>query len=163
MNGGGQMETTAIPKTRRPSAGRSRPLRSPGPAKRGAVLVLALVCLLVVASLGVSLTRSLVEEQRQSQRRHQQLQALWVAESAVQRAAAALRASPDYRGETWQIDAEEIGGRWPAEAVIRVAPVESHQSLRRSVGRARYPKREHCGILQQREILIELPSAGESP
>jgi type II secretory pathway component PulK len=131
-------------------------------SRRGAVLVLAMVCLLVVATIGVALTQLLVEEHRQARQRQYQLQALWLAESAVQRAATQLRVSPDYEGETWQIEARSMGSRWPAEAVIRIEPVESEQMLRRIVVQARYPKRELYGVLQQRQILIQLPTAGES-
>ena len=137
-------------------------MRKPRQRRRGAALVLAMVCLLVVATISVALTRLLVDEHRQAQRQQQQLQALWVAESAVQRAAVQLRASSDYEGETWQIDAETMGGKWPAEAVIRIEPVESHETLRRIVVHAQYPKREQYGILQKRQILIELPTSGES-
>ena len=138
-------------------------MRAPRPVRRGAALVLALVCLLVVATLGVAVTRLLMDEHRQANRRQQQLQALWVAESAVQRAAVQLQTSLDYEGETWDIDAGSMGTRWPAQAVIRVEPVESHERLRRIVVQAHYPKRELYGILQKRQILIEIPTSGESP
>jgi hypothetical protein len=73
-----------------------------------------------------------------------------------------LRTSPDYDGETWQIDAETMGGKWPAEVVIRIEPVESHETLRRIVVHAQYPKREVYGALQKRQILIERPISGEA-
>ena len=138
-------------------------MRKPRQLRRGAALVLAMVCLLVVATISVALTRLLVDEHRQAQRRQHQVQALWVAESAVQRAAVQLRASSDYGGETWRIDAATMGGKWPAEAVIRIEPVESHETLRRVVVHVHYPKREVYGALQERQILIELPTSGESP
>lgn len=137
-------------------------MSNPKQRRRGAALVLAMVCLLVVATISVALTRALLDEHRQAQRRQHQLQALWVADSAVQRAAAQLKSSTDYEGETWQIDKEAMGGKWSAEAVIQIEPVESHESLRRIVVHARYPKHDLYGILQKRQILIELPTSGES-
>ena len=130
--------------------------------RRGVALVLALVCLLVVAAIGTAIVQTLARERQQMQRQQLQTQTTWVAESAIQRAAGQLSMDAEYAGETWSIDAEAVGGQWPAEAVIRIEPVESDETVRRVLVTARYPKRPQFGIVQEREIEIKLPTTGES-
>jgi Tfp pilus assembly protein PilX len=72
--------------------------------RRGGGLVVALVTLLVVTSLMGSLIRSLLVEMRQSRHEAADLQAQWLAEAALDRAAAKLRSQADYAGETWNVD-----------------------------------------------------------
>lgn len=131
--------------------------------RRGVVLAFVLVCLFVVAAVGAALLRATVAEHRQETRRQHQVQAMWLAESAVQRAAAHLAAAPDYQGETWQIDAAALGDRWAAAAVIRVEAIEADPAARRIVVEARYPEDQQHRVVQRREITIRLPVPGESP
>jgi type II secretory pathway pseudopilin PulG len=131
-------------------------------ARRGFTLMLALVCLLVVAIIGAATVQALLREHKQLQQQQLRDQTFWVAESAIGRAVARLGADAEYTGETWQIAAEEVDGEWPAEAVIRVERVETDQSTRRIFITAHYPKRPLYGIIQQREITIKLPTSGES-
>jgi hypothetical protein len=49
-----------------------------------------------------------------------QIQAGWLAESGIQRAAARLAADANYRGETWNVSAEDLGGRDAGAVAIRV-------------------------------------------
>ena len=131
--------------------------------RRGVVLAFALVCLFVVAAIGAALLRATVDEHRQETRRQHQTQAMWLAESAVQRAAAQLAASPDYQGETWRIDAAALGDRWAASAAIRVEKIEGDPAARRIVVEARYPEDQQYRVLQRRQITIRLPVTGENP
>ena len=124
--------------------------------------MLALVCLLVVAIIGAATVQTLLRERKQVRQQQLRDQTFWVAESAIGRAAARLGADAEYTGETWQIEAKEVGGQWPAEAVIRVERVETDESARRILVTAHYPKRPLYGIIQQREITIKLPTSGES-
>jgi type II secretory pathway pseudopilin PulG len=131
-------------------------------SRRGIALILALVCLLVVAIVGAGTVQTLLREQHETQHHQLQIQTFWVAESAIQRAAAQLQRKAGYTGETWQIDAKDVGGEWPAEAVIRVEPVEGNATTRRVHVTARYPKRPLYGMIQERNIAIELPTLGET-
>lgn len=74
------------------------------PYRRGGGLVVALVTLLVVTSLMGSLIRSLLVEMRQSRHEAADLQAHWLAEAALDRAATKLRSQTDYAGETWKVE-----------------------------------------------------------
>jgi Tfp pilus assembly protein PilX len=122
--------------------------------RRGVVLACVLVCLLVVAAIGASMLRSTLEEHRQGARREHQIQAMWLAESAVQRAAARLAATPDYQGETWSLDAAALGGRWPATAVIRIETADTEPTARRIVVEARYPEDARQRVVQRRQVTI---------
>jgi Tfp pilus assembly protein PilX len=129
---------------------------------RGAAMIVTIVCLVVIAALGASLLRSLVAEHRQALRRHDQLQAFWLAESAVQRGVARLAAAPDYAGEDWRVEIGARGRRVPARTTIRVEAVTGDAQARRIVVEARCPAEGAESVLQQREIVVALDHPGES-
>jgi hypothetical protein len=76
--------------------------------QRGAILIVVLVCLAVAAAMSVVVVRQIAAERHVVQMNHRSLQALWLAEAGVERAAARLAADPKYAGETWTIPAEEL-------------------------------------------------------
>lgn len=73
--------------------------------RRGAALVIALIALLLVGVLGAQLARSAILQHEQVRHEEWQIQAEWLAESALDRAAATLKSNPDYQGEVWQATA----------------------------------------------------------
>ena len=77
---------------------------------RGAILVVIIVCFVVAATLFVLLARSAVAERRAAETRYWSLQAQWLGEAALERAAARLATDPKYDGETWTVPAEEFAG-----------------------------------------------------
>jgi len=83
----------------------SRPIHR---RRRGGGLIVAMVTLLVVTSLMGSVIRSLLVEMRQGRQAAAELQAYWLAEAAIVRAAARLRSSSDYSGETWNVDLSPV-------------------------------------------------------
>jgi hypothetical protein len=85
--------------------------------RRGAVLVMALACLVIVGVLQVLLVQAAVARRRLSQEQALRHQARWLAEAGIERAAARLATEADYRGETWQVPAEDLpaAGRSAAE------------------------------------------------
>jgi type II secretory pathway component PulK len=86
----------------------------------GVVLALVLICLTVtMLILGVMLKR-VAWSYRFTRLRHHQLQAQWLADSAMERALAQLQQDFDYRGETWRLTAADMGGRFEAQAMITV-------------------------------------------
>ena len=122
------------------------------PCQRGAVLVMVLVCLLVVATIGSLLARQMIGEQRQLRRQEDQVQAFWIAESAVQRGRAQEAASDDYTGETWSLDGETLGRKRSAEVKIQTpAAAESaadsmHIEVRLQVGAGQFTQRRDVSI-----------------
>ena len=72
-----------------------------GQRRRGAVMIIALICLLMATVMVTSLARTAVLERERVIRDEWQLQAEWLAESALDRAV--LRSGdPEYDGETWR-------------------------------------------------------------
>jgi Tfp pilus assembly protein PilX len=110
------------------------------PARRGAVLA-AVIVALIVASLvfgallkAGSLERRLVRSQQDKQ------QAVALAESALERAAAQLAADAAYAGETWRLSPADVGGRDAGAVVIQVESVSGAPSRRHVTVAASYPQ-----------------------
>jgi type II secretory pathway component PulK len=109
---------------------------------------MAMVALLVVMLVAGALVRSLIAAHRQSRQYADELQAQWLAEAGLARAAARLRADANYQGEVWTVplgadatnadeNAKEIG-----QATITVEP-----TTKRITVEAIYPTDEHRRIL----------------
>ncbi|HEY2827919.1 MAG TPA: hypothetical protein VGJ04_09990 [Pirellulales bacterium] len=134
----------------------SRAFKSRGRHRRGAVLVAALVEFIVAAAILFAVLQAVVGHQRQLLAGRQQIQAQWLAQAGIDRAVAQLQKSPDYRGETWRVSADELDGIAPAEVQIRLETVpERTDDLHLSV-QAKYPADSvHC-VQQTRETTIHL-------
>jgi len=120
----------------------SRP-PTPG-SRRGAALVMAMVALLVVSLVAAGLVRSLLAAHRQSHRYAHELQAQWLAEAGLARAAAKLHADAAYQGETWQAELAESG-----QVTITIEPATKKISVE-----AIYPIEEHRRVLARRESTL---------
>jgi hypothetical protein len=124
--------------------------------RRGAALVVALVTLLVVTVMTGTVVRSLLAAHRQSRLRQDELQAQWLAESAVARARAQLLRLPEYKGETWQPAISSSGGDAPTGlAKITAGEVESRPGFVRIAVDASYLN-HHRRVTVQREYTVPL-------
>jgi Tfp pilus assembly protein PilX len=101
--------------------------------RRGAALFLTLVTLAIVTLIAAEVLRSMIAAQRQSRLAADELQAQWLAESAVAKALVQSRSQPEYQGETWRAD---IGDR-AGVAEIRVE--RSSDGPSRIVVETRFP------------------------
>jgi len=110
-----------------------------GRPPRGAVIVVVLVCFGLVAVLLASAVRLTVAGRQMAQRQWCEVQAAWLAESGLERAAARLVADPSYAGETWQLTAEQLGLPNPARVEIRVSQAPGHSNRRLTHVQADYP------------------------
>lgn len=126
-------------------ASRARPA-----SRRGAVLFAALLALGIVLMLAAVLARASLAQHRQSLRRQQELQALWLAESAAERAAARLAADASYQGETWRPASSDDAGA--GEASIRIEPTED--GGRRIAIEARFPADPVWGVVARKQIRL---------
>ena len=88
--------------------------------RRGAVLVAVMVCLTVITILCGTLLKLSLAEQKQVRLDECRLQAEWLAESGLERAAARLATAGDYAGETWELRAAELGVSGAATVRISV-------------------------------------------
>jgi type II secretory pathway component PulK len=116
--------------------------RSRPPQRRGAALLIILVVFAVTMALAGVWTRRTLTSHRGQQLAAERLQARWLAEAGVRRAAAQLSADADYDGEQWTIAAEDLQLRQSAGVLIQVEPAEEDGQYRLTA-RARYPQNEH--------------------
>lgn len=132
--------------------------------RRGGGLVVAMVTLLVVTMLMGSIIRSLLVELRQNRQEVAQVQAHWLAEAALARAAARLRSSSDYQGETWKVDlplnATSVTNS-SGVVEIRVHPGKEGQPSRISV-EAKYPDDPRRQVKVERAVSIPLSKKTQS-
>ena len=135
--------------------------------RRGAVLAALLICLLLVMLVSAALVRGLVVQNRLVRNESQRLQAIWLAESAVDRAIVKLRSDAAYDGETWAASLGEPDD--PADddaangvAVIRVEAVAGAADQRTIRVEARWPDDPVFRVLEQRQLIVDLVDSGES-
>lgn len=116
------------------------PRKLPQPKhRRGAILVVILVCFVVAAAMFVLLGRQSVTQRREAEAQLWTAQAQWIAEAAIERAAARLTADAKYAGETWAISAVELGAKEGAQARIRVENFADRPNRRLVRVEADYP------------------------
>ena len=108
-------------------------------ARRGALIVVVMVCLLVAGMLIASLLKLTLWQDRQMNYEQARLQAAWLADAGLDRAAGRLAREPTYAGETWQISAAELGGPDAAVVVIRLQNAEAAARQRTIVVEAVFP------------------------
>jgi Tfp pilus assembly protein PilX len=113
-------------------------LRSRG-CNRGAVLIVVLLCFAVAATVFVLVARQALMASRVATTELWTAQAQWVAEAAVEKAAARLAADANYAGETWTIPAAGLSGANGAVAKIRVESVADRPNRRLVRVEADYP------------------------
>lgn len=104
----------------KPSSISSKPQQKHGVYRRGTIILIPLVCLVLsLAVIGELLKQSSLEL-KQLKKEQYHLQAIWLADAAAQRAIDKLSTQQDYQGETWALLPEEIGGAFPGEVIINV-------------------------------------------
>jgi Tfp pilus assembly protein PilX len=130
---------------------------------RGTALAVALCTLLIVMLIAGAVVRMLVASQRQTRRNQDELQAQWLGDAALLRAAAQLHVQADYTGETWRplIGAAAADRRGVAE--IRVEHDVSRRDLRRVVVVAHYPDHEWQRATAERERTLTIRPTRSTP
>ncbi|MCX7428247.1 MAG: hypothetical protein NTW96_21790 [Planctomycetia bacterium] len=135
----------------------------PGRPCRGVALVIAIVCLAVASALLVSVARLSVARRSASRAQEWRAQAGWLADSAIERAAARLRGNPRYPGETWNVPADALGG---SAGVVRIEiqiPADRPETREVRVT-ADYPDDpEHRARESRRVIVTVTNSTGDKP
>ena len=129
--------------------------------RRGAAMVIALVCLSVVMLLSATIVRNLVFHQRQTRADQQRLQALWLAESAVDRAYAALRSDPEFTSSVWHVELAGAHGTQTGVAEITVELDEGLPRQRRVRVVARWPDDPVYGSVHRKNLIVNLPESGD--
>jgi len=126
--------------------------------RRGMVLAAALVVFLLCTAMVCTLLQGVINHERQV-RDHRQLdQARWLADAGIDRAIAQVRQSDAYRGETWKVSADELGGIADGKVTITVQAVDEHLGELRVTAQADYPDDDVHRVRQSRETTIHLKS-----
>jgi Tfp pilus assembly protein PilV len=123
--------------------------------------MVVLVSIGILAVLLVSILRLAAAERRALRAEQWRTQAAWLAESAVERAAARLEADSSYAGETWTIPPEELDGRDPASVSISVETSAGQPSRRVVRVVADYPSQFQDRVRRSRQVVLDL-SQGET-
>ena len=126
------------------------------PGRRGVALLTAIVCLAVIAIIGGVLVKVMVAQRQQTRIEERKLQAQWLAEAGLERAAAKLADSKDYAGETWQIAATEFVGRGTATVRITVETVAAEPNKRWVKVQADFPADSSARARQSKEAVVQV-------
>ncbi len=138
-------------------------MHSPRHRRRAAILLIVLGCFVVAAGLLASLMQNAFLARAQSDARHHEMQASWLAESAVARARSQLAANAEYRGETWTIPAAELSAAKGGVVQILVTPLEDISRWQIEVI-SDYPDHPEQRVRKRRQVVISVqPTASDPP
>ena len=141
-----------------------RPSQAQGratPTRRGTALVVVLIGMAVATMIFLSVLKLIAVQRQSVELQTRQIQAGWLAESAIERAAARHSADATYRGETWNISAQDIAGRDGATIAIRVDDVPGKPDRRSVHVEADYPADPYQRARQICEVIVAV-KAGSS-
>ena len=116
-------------------------------------LVFVLVCMTVVIISLLAMVQRVTMSHRMGLQRERQIQARWLVEAGLDRAAARLRTQSTYEGESWQPQVDGIGGRGPAKVDIVVEATEVTNQLRVHVT-AFYPDQDGLRIRAEQVVYV---------
>ncbi len=128
--------------------------------RRGTIIVVAMVILLVFMAIGSTLVGSVLQTRTQLIREEQFLQTSLLVEAGLRRGFAQLRNDAAYKGETWQIAADLAASLDPAKVVIVIAESADTKGERVVSATAEYPAGTPNPIRITRELSV---SQRESP
>jgi len=126
--------------------------------RRGTILVIALTTLLVVTLVAGAVLRGYLQSYRQLRREQDQLQAQWLADSALDRAASRLGADPKYAGETWKVELpSSTGDVTLGNVTITVESEPDQPESRRIAVAARFPDEDYRRTIAERTLTVSKP------
>jgi hypothetical protein len=102
-------------------------------------MVPAMVCLVLVGLLCAAVLRLAHTQRGVVVAEEHRMQAEWLAESGLARAAARLADDPGYKGEIWDVAAGSLGGDEPGVVRIAVEAVKDAPKRRRVRAEADFP------------------------
>jgi type II secretory pathway component PulK len=124
--------------------------------RRGAILAVTIVCLIVAVAMLTAILSEATARRRQTRVALWQVQAQWLAESGLERAAWRLAGDPNYSGERWTLPAEEFHGDAAAAVTIEVEAVAGQPRRRLVRAQADYPDDPHDRARQSKQTVVEL-------
>jgi Tfp pilus assembly protein PilX len=124
--------------------------------RRGMILILILACLAIATMLLITGVKLAISSHRIARTFGWSVQAQWLAESGMERAAAKLAADADYNGETWKIPAKDLGGDDAGMVKIEVKPIPERSNGRMVKVEAAFPDDPQDRVRYSKELILEL-------
>jgi len=124
--------------------------------QRGLAIVPAFVCLVLVTLFCGVLLKLAASHRALVRSESNKTQVDWLVESGMEKAAAKLLANPDYRGETWELAANEMAGGKPAVVRIVVETLEKDPKHPRVRVEADYPRDDTLRARSSKTRTMEL-------
>ncbi len=131
-------------------------------SSRGAVLVVVIVCLAIVTAVFVSIVKMAAAERRATRTGQWRMQATWLAESALERAASRLADDDAYAGETWTVTAKELDSAEPGSVEIEIRAIPGRPDRRLVRVRADYPDHSEHRARQSKQVTVQIPAATDA-
>lgn len=125
--------------------------------RRGAILIYAMVAMLLATMIGGALVKTALARRQLARREQMRMQAEWLAESALNRAAAKLRNDADYTGENWNIPKSELVDEHDAAVTIRVVKDTNNSNRRQVTATATFPATGEHRAQVTRTIPVDIP------
>jgi type II secretory pathway component PulK len=123
--------------------------------RQGAVLVVAMVCLLVITAIIGTMIRGTLRNHRQLRSEKDRRQAELLLDAGVSRASKRLAADPDYRKETWSLPPDAISGAGEGRVIIELTGTEAQESLTARIS-AEYPVGNEHSVRRSRTIQLPI-------
>ncbi len=125
---------------------------------RGAVLIMALVALALIAALGGTLIRWAAMEHKLLRSQEEAGQARWLAEAGIERAAARLARDADYTGEVWEIAVADLPSGEAARVHVTARPVEDEDGRYSIEVDVEYPLEGGADARAHRKVIFQTPA-----
>ena len=122
-------------------------------------MIAAIICLVLATVLLASVLKLASTGRKQVRRQQWRLQAEWLTESGLERAASRLAGDAAYEGETWNIAAEDLDGRHKGLVVIKVEASDDSPNARSVHIEASYPAGSTVFAKRSRQATVS--TAGE--
>jgi hypothetical protein len=113
------------------------------------ISVVVLVCLLIMTLICGTLLHMIQSQRALVRSEERRLQADWLADSGVERALARLSDDPGYRGETWALSAQELGG---SDAGVVTITVDAPRLV---IVQADYPVDPTLRVRSRRQVTLD--------
>ena len=124
--------------------------------RRGAVLLVALVAIAIASVIFLSLLRLSVADRRRVETELWAGQAMWLAESGLERAAARLAADAAYEGETWHLPADLLGTLYEGVVKIQVETIPDKPQRRLVHVEADYPDHPQQRARHSKQVVMQM-------
>ena len=124
-------------------------------ARRGTVMLVAMVCLTLSVGLLAGLLRLAATQHKQVRYELMRLQADWLAEAGIERAVHRLQNDADYAGETWKLGPDDLDQAAAGQVTIQVRTLPDNPGVRQVQVQAVYPLAAYRHASRTKQVLVK--------